>query len=55
MFENLRPTPTAGTGKQNGTNQEGFPKLINCRYCGFVCDVDRDAVCPFCGSDNYQR
>ena len=31
------------------------PNRINCQFCQFPCDTNRDAVCPYCGSPDYRH
>ena len=47
LLEGENSPPTA-------TSDGNESKYIRCRFCGFICNMDRDNECPLCGSDNYK-
>jgi len=51
-FRNIHPTKDARRPFKSDVGDN--PRVMRrCGQCGFICDVERDARCPFCGSDNY--
>lgn len=53
--EQVHPTETAGgtLKKSKVPNADRPDTRVRCKYCGFVCHLDRDTACPLCGFERY--